>query len=229
MTIFKEINKAVEKLTADRKVVQTNAEIKLINKKLKALRVVAAYIKGGTWATKKSFVERINYTLSHSRELAAKKFGVSEGSINVSISLANKMLRERLGDDIIKQIMSGNWEEAVLRVNIANGSLSLSNAIFSDVLALMPEPAANNLNIKDCITELKFLRGCSINSLKKSIAKMDSNKLAYVLDLYNKTTDSKLKVLIYNYISNESEDGYEDLVNYLNTFTSAEPIEDGSV
>lgn len=222
ITLFSEINKAAKKLSTERKVVQTNAEIKMVNKKLKALRAVSAYIKGGTWATKDTFKERVNYVLTHDRAKAAKHFGVSRDSINTSMSLANSMLVKILGEDIIKQIMSGNPEVAMLRVMQAKGEYDTSNLVFKDVLALMPEPTiSNDIKLSECIKELKFVKGCSIKSLKNSISKIDETRLAHVLGVLNNSTDSKLRMLVYSFIEDEDAEAYNNLISYLSEIESS--------
>lgn len=115
-------------------------------------------------------------------DLAVEKLGVSYDVLRGAIARDSRLLYAELGSAILELLQDGKPVDAHIEFVIRTNSLVLSDVIPADIVPLLPEPSFDvNINLEDCIAELKILKAISFISIKDCIARADTNKLCHIL------------------------------------------------
>lgn len=214
-----------EKALAEQK---KKENLALIKTRLNGLGEIWAYVQAGTWSTNKDFVQRIVYLTENDRKTAIRDLGLSgDNHANTLFYRANKILTEKFGSSLIKDILGTDPEPALLKFRLQAG-ISLSETCFvqeaRDLLPIASKTPAYKLS--DCVTEAKFLAFYSKAVLDKRFAALDKDKLAYLLFVIS-TPDSSYssdQLLMAKILNGECSASVlsETISNPLQDFTKSE-------
>lgn len=154
------------------------------------LKEVADYIKGMSYLKQKTSIERLQSYIEGDFDYKAtlailkdKGIETSYSAIRESICYVNKVLKQKLGEDIVYELKAndGNVFGKMLLLN-----MDTSKLLLPDVVKVIPEFQYARFDIKDCMYELLFLAKYSSAIFNQFHKHMDSKKLAY---LYHVLTD----------------------------------------
>lgn len=161
------------------------ADLSLLKTRVNGLGEVWSYIQSGTWSTKKDFVQRVIYLTEHDRKTAIQNLGLSgDNHANTLFYRANKILSEKFGSDLIRNILGVNPEQAILQFRSRAGIVLSDTCFVQEAKELLPLPDNNiAFRLSDCVNEAKFLAFYSKAVLSKRFAALDKQKLAYLLFL----------------------------------------------
>ena len=146
-------------------------------------------------------IERVRFFLKNKYDYTVfcKYFDITYDAAKVSISYANQRAREKIGENTVELILEGKIEEAKALFYFRSGQLKLRNFIVDSALPIIPPPAYMNTSIKECETELRFLRVYTESMLDKRVDAIDTDKLAflrYVLEGDNpKLTEERVELM----------------------------------
>lgn len=159
------------------------ADLSLLKTRVNGLGEIWAYIQSGAWSVKKDFVQRVIYLTEHDRKTAIQNLGLSgDNHANTLFYRANKILSEKFGSDLIKNVLGTNPEQAILQFRSRAGIVLSDTCFVQEAKEMLPLPDNNTAySLSECINEAKFLSFYSKAVLSKRFAALDKQKLAYLL------------------------------------------------
>lgn len=160
-------------------------DITLPNAKYTALTEIWDWVLTGAWSTHKEFVSRVVCLLTTDRDAAIKQLGLTGiNHANTLLYRANTTLEAEIGSDIIRGILAGELDTAMLQFRLKTGTTLSGSSFMKDVRDALPEASgATRYKLGDCVKEAKFLAFYSKALLEKRLATVDMSKLAYLVYL----------------------------------------------
>lgn len=187
MTIFKLTERAVESLTKRKQTVRTKEEKRLINDQLQILNSFIKAVRNGGWSDNERFVARVLYTLRYGIEASAKHFNTSTNSTYVCMNKASAAIEAVVGADFVSVVVAGNLGEGWARMDKFSNTETypVKQLLISEVIK--PFESVENsgvaFSLNECQQELKFLKLCTKNRFAELCGKVDTNRMAYLLNL----------------------------------------------
>jgi len=178
--------------------------------RLAALNMLADYIKSGAWTKKDGTLKRISIILkSPNYASAAQTLGCSEESARSSIYLASSRLKDKIGFDFIKEVMSGNISHAVdsFKLRMEKGT-ALQQLFPADVLAEFPKDAAvKRVDGTALLDAAMTLRSVSVGAIQSKISTIPENVLAVISALLHSKDPKHLgfQTALFQFFSLEIE------------------------
>lgn len=168
--------------------------------KYTALLEIWNWVLSGAWSPHKDFVTRVICLITNDRDTAIKELGLtSVNHANTLLYRANAALEKQVGSGIVKSILAGDINSAMLQFRLKTGTTLSDTAFMQDVRVSLPEASGSTrYKLGDCVKEAKFLAFYSKALLEKRLASLDMGKLAYLvylLDTYDPALLSEAAVL----------------------------------
>ena len=157
----------------------------LIEKKELLVEVVD-YVNSMKWLARASAKKKITFFIKSGYDYDAlcTEFNISYESAKNSVKWASKQLKSKIGEHTVKLIRDGYISEARDAFYVGTGQIARDNLFLSDIAKVLPESKFSAAyDLKDCLTELEFLRKISLDYIKKLTKEVDKSKLAYLLSL----------------------------------------------
>lgn len=187
VTIFKLTERAMKELANRKQLVRVKEEKKLVNEQLQILNSFIKTIRSGGWSANEQFVTRVLYTLRYGISASAKHFNTSENSTYVCMSKASKAVESIVGADFVSVVLDGNIGEGWARLDKFNNTETypIKQLLIMEVVEPFEkaENAGSTFSLSECTQELKFLKMCTKNRFKELCNKVDTNRMAYLLNL----------------------------------------------
>ena len=142
-------------------------------------------------------------------DLALEKLDTNYNVLKGAIARDSRLLYEELGSSILDFLNDGKPVDAHIEFVVRTKSLILSDVIPTDIVPLLPNPAFGlNINIEDCVQELKILRAISYLAIRDLINKADKDKMAHLLAIMKGDADYsslELQKRLWGYIIGKEE------------------------
>ena len=175
----------------------------------KVLEVVIKYaLNRGNRESSREKV-RIYWNCGCNFELALEQMDTNYNVLKGAIARDSRLLYEELGSSLLDFIKEGKPVEAHIEFIVRTDCLVLSDVMPSDIITLLPNPAFDlNINIDDCVQELKILKAISYLSIRDLINKADKDKLSHILAIMKGDADYnslELQKKIWGYLLGKDE------------------------
>lgn len=123
-------------------------------------------------------------------DIALEKLDTNYNVLKGAIARDSRLLYDELGSSILDFLKDGKPVDAHIEFVVRTKSLILSDIIPTDIVPLLPNPAYGlNINIEDCIQELKILKAISYLAIRDLINKADKDKMAHILAIMKGDAD----------------------------------------
>ena len=187
VTIFKLTECAIGDLTKRKQTVRTKEEKNLVNDQLQILNSFVKAIRSGGWSANEQFINRVLYTLRYGISASAKHFNTSENSTYVCMSKASKAIEAIVGADFVSVVLAGNLGEGWVRLDNFNNTETypIKQLLISEVVEPYEkvENSGSAFTLSECTKELKFLKLCTKSRFAELCNKVDTDRMAYLLNL----------------------------------------------
>ena len=158
---------------------------------------VQRFLESGEYSSYKKAGSLAKLTLAgHRDSYIARELGIEETTVRIHRRNTSKELFDLYGNDFFDLLSNygDNKKEINLRLsNIRNLGIRASELIPEEIIASVSssliEPI-DDIDIRDCVSELKYLSRYSIASMKAGLRAQDLNKINYILDVINSNTGS---------------------------------------
>ena len=162
-----------------------NSYIEYSDEKKRYLDELRDYALGGTYTN----TRHKEYLLKNYMEPISKQatdLNLSQAAIYKNRNIINKDLVGRVGTEIVKDILNGNFNEVDTVLNNAMSNKSVSSIIMQNVVDSIKDregEKGSSYELSQCIDEMSLLKKYSVLDLELDLDKLDINKLSYLIRL----------------------------------------------
>lgn len=176
--------------------------------KLNALNEIKDYVYGCSWLTNEKTKLRVQNFLIHdlNYKKVASLLNTSQNALEVTISYANKIVKEKIGENTIQLILDGYVDTAMTQFRISVGRYNVMGLVLTEILGMLPEgELLPNISVADCKQELVFLKTLTYKNISDVLDRLSKERLTflrYVLES-NDSDYSFHRDMIARYLSGE--------------------------
>lgn len=162
----------------------------------KGYDMLYSYVYGCKYLAKKSSRERIQVCIEANfdyeeavKMLSIRGIETNVASVRNSVCDANRILKDKLGEDIISRL--NDCEYIILKLKLLE-NYEISGLLPIEVIDSMPEFKCIKHDIATCEKELLYLARFSLAAMAFYRECMDSNKLGYLLHLLTNPSEAEM-------------------------------------
>lgn len=161
-----------------------------VDRKRKYLDEIKEYALSGVYTNtkhKEYFLRNFMKPVSEQK----KDLGLSSAAVYKNRNLINRDLERRIGKDIVKQILTGDYDEVERVLNYSLLDQPIGKVVLQSVVDAIEERKLNEGKVKpvydleDCIDEIKLLKRYSFLDMELTLDSLNISKLKYLLRLIN--------------------------------------------
>lgn len=197
MNIFNRLKKLEQEYTRkylleNRKKVKDENKLNAYKKQVALLRMLIR-VKEEKWEA--SMTEHARNYLRDALELgiagAAEKYETSKGAVRKMLCVRSKEFENKIGKTTLALIEQGKTEEATILFKQSWGLFKLDDVFLKDLLSNLELARVKDgtyVDLRECKSELKFLKLYSTSMLKEQQGNIDMQKVYSILKLIESDT-----------------------------------------
>lgn len=164
----------------------------LIKKQILLLEEILAYVDSYSWLQKKDTIERVEVLRRNNYDYKAmqEELGISYDVATSTVCYINSILRGKIGE-CLELVEKGEVEDARLIFYINTNQFRLNDLIVTPINKILPNPKESNLNIEDCVDEIRYLQRYTKAEVERQLQGLNTIKLAYLHQLLVGNDSSK--------------------------------------
>ncbi len=193
---FKDIKGCLEELNYALEGTTEQDDRLKIKKQLKLLNMVSDYVESCEWLVKADSKERMQYIIAsnYDYKVVRANLELSEKELKNFMHYATKRLKTKIGSNTVDLIMTGKLNMAMVQFKSLTGTLSIDKLVRKDALDELPPLKFKPVSLTECEDEIRFLFDNSAEVLKKRVAGLDKDKMAFIRYILEEDTPKNTKL-----------------------------------
>ena len=201
-------------------------DAKVLKQQKILLQKINIYLESYDWLKQQRVKERVSFFLQNNfsyKLLALKELNDGTESVELtkeeyskildakykavkeSISYAAERFLNKIGNSTLELIYEGNYQEARLNFQTSSGQIGLQDIFLESIIAKLPKGKDGNIDMQDCISELRFLEEHTNKVIDNRLVTLNVNKLAQIqyMLITDKKKYAKLKTNLHKYFNSK--------------------------
>ena len=159
---------------------------------------VKDFVLEGTFTNYKKVKMLLSYW-GYPDNYVSKMTGMKEGTVRVARRNLSNELYELFGYDFFEVISIGDKRaisDGKARLDLVRKGFSADNFLYRDLIMQICSQSEvdDDIDVKDCAPEIRFLVYHSKQNIGRELARLNMNKLAYLIRMLNNETGTLLNI-----------------------------------